>query len=164
MVVIFHHLPLRQLTAMARSPEILADNLFFPEGPRWRDASMLPTGATNATAEGKLFYSDTFDFADMGPVLLQRLLKELQASTGFYEVQTGQTVGQVFITLLPQNFHWIQNTLARSLGVDVLPIDFPGWLKKLDLTPSSSVQVETLGTRWVGLFSLMGDYEEKIEG
>ena len=43
---------------MARSPEILADNLFFPEGPRWRDANMLPTGATNATAEGKLFYSD----------------------------------------------------------------------------------------------------------
>jgi hypothetical protein len=131
--------------------------------------SMFPTiqkelGLKDEDSARKLFYSDTFDFTDMGPVLLQRMLKELQASTGFYEVQTGQTVGQIFITLLPKNFHWIQNTLARSLGVDVLQIDFPGWLKQLDVTPSSNVQFETLGTRWVGLFSLMGQYDAESEG
>ena len=47
----------------------------------------------------KLFYSDTFDFTEMGPALLNKMLKELQSSTGFYEVQTGQTIGQIFLTL-----------------------------------------------------------------
>jgi sugar lactone lactonase YvrE len=34
---------------MARSPEVLLDQLYFPEGPRWR---------TSASGDGKLWFSD----------------------------------------------------------------------------------------------------------
>lgn len=43
---------------MARTPEVLADGLFFPEGPRWRTAGMLPPAAAASAGEGRLFYSD----------------------------------------------------------------------------------------------------------
>ena len=43
---------------MTRTPEILADGLFFPEGPRWRTAGMLAAAAADSAGEGRLFYSD----------------------------------------------------------------------------------------------------------
>ena len=58
-------------------------------------------GLKDEDSARKLFYSNTFDFTEMGPSLLRKLLKELQASTGFYEVQTGQTIGQLYLALLP---------------------------------------------------------------
>ena len=43
---------------MARIPDLLADGLFFPEGPRWRTAGMLPPAAAGSAGDGRLFYSD----------------------------------------------------------------------------------------------------------
>jgi hypothetical protein len=106
----------------------------------------------------KIFYSNTFDFTEMGPKLLRKMLKELQASTGFYEVQTGQTIGQIFLSLLPKNLNWVGQILARSLGVDVIDLDFPAWLKSQNITLADEVDVASLDNRWMGLFSLMGDY------
>lgn len=130
--------------------------------------SMFPTiqselGLKDEESARKLFYSNTFDFTEMGPALLKKMLKELQASTGFYEVQTGQTIGQIFLTLLPKNFYWIHNTLSRALGVDVLQLDYPGWLKTLNISAGPNVQIESLDSRWLGVFSLMGQYQNKAE-
>ncbi len=131
--------------------------------------SMFPSikselGLKDEESAKKLFYSNTFDFTEMGPVLLKKMLKELQASTGFYEVQTGQTIGQIFLTLLPKNFNWMHATLSRALGVDMLHLDYLGWLKHLGLTTGESVQLETLDSRWLGLFSLMGNYNKAENG
>ena len=125
--------------------------------------SMFPTvqselGLKDEESARKLFYSNTFDFSEMGPSLLKKMLKELQASTGFYEVQTGQTIGQLYITLLPVNFRWIHNTLSKALGVAVLNLDYAGWLKSLDISVTDGVMLDGLGSRWLGLFELMGDY------
>ena len=121
-------------------------------------------GLKDEDSARKLFYSNTFDFTEMGPSLLRKLLKELQASTGFYEVQTGQTIGQLYLALLPKNLSWIQVSLSRSLGVDALILDYPGWLKSIDITPGENVQLETLDSRWLGLFSLMGKYDQSDNG
>lgn len=121
-------------------------------------------GLKDEESARKLFYSNTFDFTEMGPVLLRRLLRELQASTGFYEVQTGQTIGQIFLPQLPRNLAWIGTSLSRSLGVEVLHIEFPGWLKALGLTPGPGVQLESLDSRWLGVFSLMGNFNTSDDG
>ena len=115
-------------------------------------------GLKDEASARKLFFSNTFDFTEMGPVLLRKMMKELQASTGFYEVQTGQTIGQVFLSLLPRNLAWIQKTLSRTLGVETLHVDFPRWLNDMGVTTSDNVQLEGLDNRWVGLFSLMGTF------
>ena len=121
-------------------------------------------GLKDEESARKLFYSNTFDFTEMGPVLLRRLLKELQASTGFYEVQTGQTIGQIFLPQLPRNLAWIATSLSRALGVEVLHLEYPGWLRALGLTAGSSVQLESLDSRWLGLFSLMGNFKTSDHG
>lgn len=114
-------------------------------------------GLKDEESARKLFHSNTFDFTEMGPTLLRRMLKELSASTGFYEVQTGQTIGQIFLTMLPRNLGWIQSVLARNIGVKVLSLDYASWLKEQSITASDSVQLETLDNRWLGVFSLMGN-------
>lgn len=114
----------------------------------------------------KIFYSNTFDFTQMEPKLLRKMLKELQASTGFYEVQTGQTIGQIFLSLLPKNLSWVGQILAKSLGADVIELDFPAWIKSQNIIFADEVDVASLDNRWMGLLSLMGNYsaeEKEIE-
>eukprot|EP01035_Chromulina_nebulosa_P038843 gene38842-52466_t len=73
-------------------------------------------GLKDEESARKLFYSNTFDFTGMGPLLIKRLLKELQSSIGFYEVQTGQSVGQVLCTQLSPKLAWLDAAIAGSLG------------------------------------------------
>lgn len=102
----------------------------------------------------KLFFSNTFDFTSMGPELVQRLLKELQSSIGFYEVQTGQSISRILCLGLPSKLGWIEGTISSSLGLSSLSVDMPGWLKAQGITVADSVSVE-LDRRWFGLFALM---------
>lgn len=53
-------------------------------------------GLKDEASARKLFFSNTFDFAEMGSKLLRRITKEVQAAAGFYEVQTGQAIESVF--------------------------------------------------------------------
>lgn len=103
----------------------------------------------------KLFYSSEFDFKETAPVLLKRLMKELQSLIGFYEVQTGQTVGRVLITQLPSNLRWIESALAMGLGIEVLKWDAVEWLERHEITIGEGVAQAILEPRWLGLLSLM---------
>ena len=115
-------------------------------------------GLKDEESARKLFFSDTFDFTEMAPALLKNLLKELQASSGYYEVQTGQTIGHIFIGNIPSNLSWMIKTLSRSLGIDSLEIDYEKWLSALGGTPSDAVDLLSLDPRWCGTFALMGDF------
>ncbi len=121
-------------------------------------------GLKDEESAQKLFNSNTFDFTEMGPLLLRKILKELQASTGFYEVQTGQTIGHLFVSMLPANLAWIPTTLSRSLGMELYPVTVPSWLESQGIEVDSSIPATELGSRWLGLFSLMGIFGQKKEG
>ncbi|WP_309396252.1 hypothetical protein [Cerasicoccus maritimus] len=118
-------------------------------------------GLKDEESAKKLFGSSTFDFAEMGPTLLKKLMKELQASTGFYEVQTGQTIGNIFLGLAPDNLGWIASTLSKTLGVNVLKPDYETWMEHQGIKVANGVDLGNLGPRWFGLFSLMGNYAPK---
>lgn len=117
-------------------------------------------GLKDEASARKLFISNTFDFTEMGGVLLKKLLKELQASTGFYEVQTGQTISQIYLSLLPDNLNWIGSTLSSSLGVDVLVPEYSDWLQSQSIDVLEGIDMMNLGSRWFGLFSLMGNFNK----
>lgn len=126
-------------------------------------ASMIPVvqkelGLKDEESAKKLFYSNTFDFTGMGPILIKRLLKELQSSIGFYEVQTGQSIGQVLTTLLPANLSWLETSIASALGVGPLKIDARAWLQSKQITLSETLAPTTIDPRWFGIFSLMASY------
>lgn len=112
----------------------------------------------------KLFYSNTFDFTSMGPELVQRLLRELQSSIGFYEVQTGQSIGQLLCTSLPAQLSWIETVIGTSLGVPTLKLDIPAWLSAHGITLSEHALAVGPDSRWLGLLSLMVSHQNVPNG
>jgi hypothetical protein len=130
--------------------------------PQGLDA-MLPIvqkelGLKDEESAKKLFYSNTFDFTGMGPLLTKRLLKELQSSIGFYEVQTGQSVGQVLSTQLSPKQSWLDTAIANSLGVASLKIDAAAWLQSRQVTLPDAFSKQGQEVRWFGLLCLMAQY------
>ncbi len=127
-------------------------------------AAMIPIvqkelGLKDEESAKKLFYSNTFDFTSMGGTLVKKLLKELHSSIGFYEVQTGQTVGLVLTTQLPPSLAWLGGTIASGLGVSSLKVELLPWLESLGITFAADVATDSLDERWIGLFGLMAAYE-----
>ncbi|WP_269525617.1 hypothetical protein [Coraliomargarita parva] len=120
-------------------------------------------GLKDEASARKLFFSNTFDFAEMGPKLLRRMTKELQATAGFYEVQTGQTIEKVFLGMLPKNLSWVAKTVSDSLGLEIMQPDLGAWLDSLKVKVSDKVELSSLGGRWMGLFSLMGEFHLREE-
>ena len=110
----------------------------------------------------KLFFSNTFDFAEMGPKLLRRLTKELQATTGLYEVQTGQTIEHVFLSVLPKNLNGVAKTVSESLGLKIIVPHFEPWLARLDIKLADYVETTNLESQLLGLFSQMVEF--KLDG
>lgn len=114
-------------------------------------------GLKDEESARKLFLSNTFDFTGMGPLLTRRLIKELQSSIGFYEVQTGQSVGLLHCTHLPEKLAWLGGAVATALGVSPVKLDLPAWLESRKITLAENVQT-AVNDRWLGLFSLMVDH------
>lgn len=112
-------------------------------------------GLKDEESAKKLFYSNTFDFTGMGPLLIKKLLKELQSSIGFYEVQTGQSVGQVLTTQLSPKLAWLDAAIAASLGVTSLKLDAAPWLQSRQITLADTLTKNAQDIRWFGLLSLM---------
>ncbi len=115
-------------------------------------------GLKDEESARKLFYSNTFDFTGMGPLLIKRLLKELQSSIGFYEVQTGQSVGQVLSTQLSPKLAWLDTAIATALGVTSLKLDAAPWLQARQITLPEPLAKNAQDIRWFGLLALMAHY------
>ncbi|MDP0501913.1 MAG: hypothetical protein Q7P63_17610 [Verrucomicrobiota bacterium JB022] len=114
-------------------------------------------GLKDEESAKKLFFSNTFDFTEMGPALMRKMLKELQASTGFYEVQTGQSIGAFVLTLLPRNLTWIRDVLTRDLGLRALSFDYAGWLASRQIEVAPGISLDPQDPRWLGLLSMIGN-------
>ena len=112
-------------------------------------------GLKDEESARKLFFSNTFDFTGMGSSLCRRLLKELQSSMGFYEVQTGQSISQLICPVLPEKLAWLEAVIASQIGVSVLQPDFGPWLTARHVTFSESVPRQSLSPRHTALLGLM---------
>ena len=129
--------------------------------------SMIPVvqkelGLKDEDSAMKLFYSNTFDFTSMGALLVKKLLKELQSSIGFYEVQTGQSIGSVLCTQLPGNLSWLAASMAGALGVPQLKMDMIPWLESHQIKLAEGASPNPPDERWAGLFSLIASYENAV--
>ncbi len=130
-------------------------------------AAMIPVvqkelGLKDEESAKKLFYSNTFDFTSMGGSLVKKLLKELQSSIGFYEVQTGQSIGCVLCTQLPGSLNWLSTTMAGALGVPTMKMDMLPWLESLNIKLADGVTLGQPEERWVGLFSLIASHQNAV--
>ncbi|MBN1404045.1 MAG: hypothetical protein JW942_06220 [Opitutales bacterium] len=125
--------------------------------------SMLPVlgqelGVTDAASARNLLFSNTFDFTEMGPTLLGKLLREMRASTGFYEVQTGQSIGSVVVHLIPQSLDWTRLCIARSLGLELMEFNYADWLASRKVNPAPGLNLGALHQGWIGVLGMMPDF------
>lgn len=121
-------------------------------------------GLKDEESARKLLNSNTFDFTEMGSALLRKVLKELQAAIGFFEVQTGLGLTHIHVLNVPDNLQWVPNTLAKSLGHQLLPMDLVPWLNARDIRLAPEVAAIGAESRWFGLYSLMGNFSSKGDG
>lgn len=112
-------------------------------------------GLKDEESARKLFFSNTFDFTGMGASLCKRLLKELQSSMGFYEVQTGQSIAQLICPVLASKLGWLEAVIASQVGVSVLQLEFPAWLAARQISLGEAVSASTLDARKLALLGLM---------
>lgn len=111
-------------------------------------------GLKDEESARKLFFSNTFDFTGMGALLCKRLLKELQSSMGFYEVQTGQSISQLICPVLPAKLAWLEGVLAAQVGVSVLLPELMPWLNARQVSLSEAVNPSQLDARKLALLGL----------
>ncbi len=116
-------------------------------------------GLKDEDSARNIFFSNTFDFKEIGPKLLQKIIKELNASTGFYEVQTGQTIPHMYMTSLPDNLSWIPEVIAREMDIELLDIDWEGWSEEIGISFGEDCSTGDLGPTAFGLFSLFVNLE-----
>jgi hypothetical protein len=112
-------------------------------------------GLKDEESARKLFFSNTFDFTGMGASLCKRLLKELQSSMGFYEVQTGQSIGQLICPVLSGKLVWLEGVIASQLGVTVLQPEVVPWLGARQITLGDGVSATSLDARKLALLGLL---------
>lgn len=121
-------------------------------------------GLKDEESARNLFFSNTFDFREIGPRLLAKFLKEVNSSTGFYEVQTGQTIPSLYMTSLPETLAWIPEVIANELEIQLLDIDWQGWSTELGISFGEGCSVADFGPSRFGLFSLFINFEQLKDG
>jgi hypothetical protein len=119
-------------------------------------------GLKDEESARKLFFTNTFDFTGMGAALCKKLLKELQSSMGFYEVQTGQSISQLVCTVLPTKLNWLESVIAAQLGISVLVPEIKPWLSSKNITLSPSVETSGLDARKFSALGLMIEFSAKV--
>lgn len=121
-------------------------------------------GLKDEESAKSLFFSDTFDFREIGPKLLRKILKELNASTGFYEVQTGQTIPYLYMTSLPENLRWIPEVIAQEMDIKLLDVEWETWADAIGVSFGEDCSPADLGPPAFGLFSLFINFEAQKDG
>ena len=120
-------------------------------------------GLKDESSARKLFHSNTFDVAEMGRKLLKKVLKELQAVSGHYEVETGLSINKFYLSMLPTKLSWIPDTISNALGIDPVTIELVPWLQSLGIEMDDSLDLSVLGPRWLGIFSLIAEFSSREE-
>lgn len=105
-----------------------------------------------------LFFSNTFDFREIGNVLFGRLLRDLNAASGFYEMQTGQPLHGFVMTGTPTGLEWVPEIIADGLEIAVLRMDWEGWLERHRIELGEDVGGLDLTLSMMPLLTLMMDF------
>ena len=110
-------------------------------------------------AAAKLLSSKDFDFGSMAHNLLRKLLRELQSTIGFFEVQTGQTVSSVFCLRREGRLDWLENSVCHLLNVDRFDLDVGDWMESKGISFGSKASISNLDLSWLGFLALMCDFD-----
>lgn len=109
----------------------------------------------------KLLASQDFDFGPMATQILRRLLRELQSSIGFYEVQTGQSISKILCQSGKGSAKWLLGSLSELLNLESLSFDLDAWLTERGVELAGEEVKNTVDVSWLGLLAMAVDLNAK---
>jgi len=109
----------------------------------------------------KLLASQDFDFGPMATQILRRLLRELQSSIGFYEVQTGQSISKILCQSGKGSAKWLLGSLSELLNLESLSFDLDAWLAERGVELAGEEVKNTVDVSWLGLLAMAVDLNAK---
>lgn len=112
-------------------------------------------------AAHKLLWSRDFDLGTIAGRILRRLMRELQSSIGFFEVQTGQSISKLHCMAGGKEVGWLRSSICDLLNLTPLKIDIPAWLASRGVTISDGVDRSRLDMTWLGLLALACELEKE---
>jgi len=121
-------------------------------------------GLRDEKSAEKVFFSQTFDFADMGELLLQDFIRDIKASAGQFEVTTGRSIGHLLLTNLSPELSWIQDAFVSSLSLKPWEPPLREVLDEGGIDPGDCwEQWKTNPARWFPIACLMTRFEAETE-
>jgi len=105
-------------------------------------------------AAEKLLASRDFDFGPLASKILGRLLRELQSSIGFFEVQTGQSISCIYSYHQQRRLDWLQASAAEQLNLAPLEVDLAAWLGSEGVELADKSLAEKLDFSWLGVLAM----------
>jgi hypothetical protein len=87
------------------------------------------------------------------------LINELQSSIGFFEVQTGQSIGNVICPNLSSKRRWLEGVIVSQMGVSPIEMNLKPWLESRGITFSTDTADMEITREWLGVLSLMPRYD-----
>lgn len=114
----------------------------------------------DAAAE-KILRSRDFDLGPIAPKILRKLLRELQSSIGFFEVQTGQSVARLFCLKQGGSLSWLEQSVADLLNLKPLQLEMKEWLAARNVTFGSDAIGAKTDATWAGLLAMVLNFEKE---
>lgn len=116
------------------------------------------------TAANRLLASKDFDFSSIARKILRRLMRDLQSSIGFYEVQTGQSVHWIHCATRANPMGWLEESVGDLLNLRPFEIDLSAWLKANGVESSEKEDAfEKIDLSWIGQISALCGFKREEE-
>lgn len=106
-------------------------------------------------AAERLLSSKDFDFSSISRKILRKLLRELQSSIGYYEVQTGQSVSWIHSHSKGISMDWLELSLGQALNLKPFELDFHAWLESLEIRFADEELASKVDISWMAMMSAL---------
>ncbi len=109
----------------------------------------------------RLLSSKDFDFSTISRKIIRKLLRELQSSIGYYEVQTGQSVNWIHAASRSIQMDWLEGSIGGFLNLEPLKYEVREWLESVGVSFASDELSEMVDSSWLGLLSSLCTFENE---
>ncbi len=110
----------------------------------------------------RLLSSKDFDLSSISRKILRKLLRELQSSIGFYEVQTGQSVSWIHTSSRSVSMDWLEESIGSFLNLESFQLEMEAWLESSGVSFASEELSGKIDLSWIGLFSTLCSFNREV--
>lgn len=116
-------------------------------------------GLSDDAVARKILFTNTFDFTEMAPTLLRRLLRELRSAINQFENETGVAPDRVYFANPSASFQWVYQFVAKTLNLELVTADLESWPAVLGVEIACGDDPAHADPALWSLVSLAGRYE-----